>query len=76
MADAAIDDVQGRIRAEYLRARTKHAPMQSAHEGYAVLQEEVDELWDDIKANRSAQTQHEEAVQVGAMAFAFILETG
>ena len=33
----------------YLRARLKHKPMQSPHEGYAILLEEVDELWQEIK---------------------------
>ena len=45
-----VDEALNLIRAEYNRARAKHAPMNSAHEGYAVLKEEVDELWDDVKA--------------------------
>lgn len=32
------------------KARDKHAPMRGPHEGYAVILEELDELWDEIKA--------------------------
>lgn len=37
------------IGASYIKARKKHAPMRGPHEGYAVLLEEVDELWDEVK---------------------------
>ncbi len=35
---------------KYREAREKHPPMRSPHEGYAILLEELDELWDEIKA--------------------------
>lgn len=38
------------IAASYDKARLKHRPMQSPHEGYAILLEELDELWDEVKA--------------------------
>jgi NTP pyrophosphatase (non-canonical NTP hydrolase) len=62
---------------EYLNAREKFAPFNSAHEGYAVIMEEVDELWDEVKKNgqkRSLENLRKEAIQVGAMAVAFILD--
>lgn len=31
------------------KARAKHAPMTTRHEGYAVILEEVDELWKEVK---------------------------
>ena len=34
------------VKDELIRARKNHGPMLSVHEGYAVLLEEVDELWD------------------------------
>jgi NTP pyrophosphatase (non-canonical NTP hydrolase) len=46
----------------------------STHEGFAVLKEEVDELWDAVKANESKQRLREEAIQVAAMAIRFIQE--
>lgn len=46
----------------------------SAHEGYAVLLEELDELWDEVKKKHPDKYRmYEEAVQVGAMAMKFIL---
>lgn len=63
------------ILAELRRARAKHAPMHSAHEGYAVLLEEVDELWDEVKLREPLYAaMRKEAIQVGAMALAFIVE--
>lgn len=61
------------IQAEYERARMKFPPFRSAHEGYAVLLEEVDEMWDAIKRN-DIKAARLEAVQVGAMALAFLEE--
>lgn len=58
---------------EYERARAKHKPMQSAHEGYAILLEEIDELWQEIK-HGTPEKARKEAIQVGAMALAIIAE--
>ena len=70
-----FDSVAAEIAAEIRRARTKHAPMRGAHEGYAVLLEEVDELWDEVKRSKpDLAAMRKEAVQVGAMALAFALE--
>ncbi len=72
------DEVLAQIGASYAKARAKHAPMHSAHEGYAILSEEVDELWDEVKAwqpgfaNRAEM--RKEALHVAAMALAFIIE--
>lgn len=49
----------------------------SAHEGYAVLLEEVDELWDHVKVRqdkRDLAAMRKEAVQVAAMALLFIVD--
>lgn len=63
-----VDDVM----IELQRARYKHPGKQhSAHEGYAVLLEEVDEVWDEVKKNskrRDRKKMYEELVQVAAMA--------
>jgi len=47
MASKVIDEVA----AELAKARATHAPMNSHHEGYAVILEELDELWEVCKAN-------------------------
>lgn len=58
---------------EYHRARAKFAPMNSPHEGYGVLLEEMDELWDEVRAHDHDKTKlRAEAIQVGAMALRFI----
>lgn len=68
------DDVWAEVRAELDRAWTKFPRISSsAHEAYAVLQEEVEELWDEVKAN-NRQCQRAEAVQAAAMAVRFIVD--
>lgn len=60
---------------ELHRASLIYPPFTSAHEGYAVLLEEVDELWDEIKKSpkkRDPNKLREEAVQVAAMALRFV----
>lgn len=74
-----ILDAHADILLSYDKARQKHAPMQSAHEGYAVLLEEVDELWDEIKAWQPGadfdySKMRKEALHVAAMALAFLCE--
>lgn len=47
------------------------------HEGYAVILQEVDELWDEIKKNPKAYdipAQRKEAIQAAAMLIRFIVE--
>ena len=53
----------------------KYGPYHNSHEQYAVLQEEVDEWFDAIKANISDSCQYE-LLQVAAVALRFILENG
>lgn len=51
--------------------------MNSAHEGFAVLKEEVDELWDHVKTKqgkRDLKAMRKEAIQVAAMALCFAAE--
>jgi len=59
------------------RAMDHHPPYHSAHEGYAVIKEELDELWEEVRKkarNRSAKRLREEAIQVAATAIRFALE--
>ena len=58
---------------ELRRATKMHGPMISAHEGYAVILEEMEELWDEIKKKHPDKDKmHEEAVQLAAMAMRFV----
>lgn len=59
---------------EELRVATgAHGPMRSAHEGYAVILEEVDELWEEVRTrNHSRERLYTEAKHVAAMALRFM----
>ena len=65
------------IRTELTFARKKFDKFNSAHEGYAVILEELDELWDQVKKRPELRNSYElrkEATQVAAMSLAFMLE--
>lgn len=56
-------------------AQSTHPPMNSGHEGYAVIKEELDELWDEIKLKRqNVKNMRKEALQVAAMGLRFIID--
>ncbi len=61
------------VDAELRRATEKFGAFHNTHEGYAVLLEEVDELWDDIKAN-NLYASCDEAIQVAAMAMRYLFD--
>ena len=62
------------ILQEHERACEKFKPFNNPHEGYAVILEELDELWDAIKRNNPTGLLAEEAIQVGAMALRFLTD--
>lgn len=62
-----IGDAMESIRSELVRAMHKHGPMHTPHEAYGVLIEEVDEFFDEVKAN-DYDRQRKELIQVAAMA--------
>jgi hypothetical protein len=64
------------VLGELAIAEIKHpAGFHSLHEAYAVLKEEVDELWYEIKKQKpNHATVNKEACQVAAMAIRTILE--
>ena len=41
------------VKNELKKARSGHGRQSSAHEGYAILLEEVDELWDEVKKKQN-----------------------
>lgn len=57
------------VEYELASARSKHpTPMHSAHEGFAILLEEVDEVKQEVFHGKSRQLLREELIQVAAMA--------
>lgn len=64
-----------KILDEHWRATKKFKRLNSPHEGHAVIREEFDELWDEIKRrNHDYAAMEKEAVQLGAMVIRFLTE--
>lgn len=65
------------IDGELERATTRFDRFKSPHEGWAVIHEEMDELWEHVKANtgrdRDAML---EAVQIATMALRYVYDLG
>lgn len=54
--------------AELHNATDKFGPFNSTHEAYAVLKEEFDEFWDEVKKkNPNRENMRKELVQIAAM---------
>lgn len=69
--------IADKVAAEVRRARGLHSAFNSAHEGYAVILEELDELKAEVWKKRSVRDidlMRTEALQVAAMAIRFALE--
>lgn len=70
-------NVLGEVLREYRAASYKFPPFNSAHEGFAVLDEERDELWEEVKGNKrdgAYNRMRAEAIQVAAMAIRFVID--
>lgn len=62
------------VKKELERATEKFSKFASPHEGYAVIKEELEELWDLVKRNESKSLMRDEAIQVAAMAIRFVVD--
>jgi len=73
-ADLALD----LILMEYHDAIKVHLPFNNPHEGFAVILEELDELWDEIKATKNSVERTDqmkiEAAHLAAMALRFMVD--
>ena len=79
MTDTSIFSVHEKlaeIEAVLYRAQTKHpAGFHSGHEGWAVIKEELDELWEHVRADTANSAEaRKECIQIAAMALRFIEE--
>ena len=70
-----FDIVCNAVYAEFLRAHRTHGAYGTAHHGYAVIKEELDELWDEIKADNLHRACGE-ALEVAASAIRFVADLG
>jgi hypothetical protein len=72
-----IAEVMTAVEKELRRAVDLHGGMRSCHEGYAVILEEVDELWEHIRLKSNLRKKSEmrlEAIQIAAMAARFVVD--
>ena len=61
--------------AELTAATAAYGSFNSAHEGYAVILEEMDGLWDEVKRqNSDAEAMRHEAIQAAAMCLRFLID--
>ena len=70
-----MEDAMTIVENKLYDAMGEHAAMKSAHEGKAVIEEELDELWKEIKKKSPDNDKLiEEASHVAAMAVRFMVD--
>ncbi len=73
--EPGLRDVLAEIGTQLQKAQAKHAPMHGPHEGYAVILEELDELWEEVRAQKQyKEKMRHEALHVAAMAARFVID--
>lgn len=73
--EAKLQKLLAMVEAEFRKASAKNEPFHSCHEGYSIMAEEVDELWDEVKKKRklrSSRAMRSECRQIAAMAVRFM----
>jgi hypothetical protein len=64
-------DALAEVAVELMDARSIHEPLNSHHEAYAVILEELEEYWEEVRkrrAERDPARLREELIQIAAMA--------
>lgn len=68
-----LEHIISMVRYEILHAVAKHPPMNSPHEGHSVIMEELDELWDHVKADTGRSNDaRKEAIQIACTAIRYV----
>lgn len=71
----ALSTVLDELQEELGKALMKHASMCSPHDGHGVIREELEELWDHVKADTGRTPEaRKEALQVAAMAIRYVVD--
>lgn len=69
-----VEDAFSLVAMELDTAQDKFPSFNNYHEGYAVILEELDELWLEIKGKQQRPKLIEEAKQTAAMAIRFLID--
>lgn len=70
-----MDRISNSVLNELEKAISKHKKMNSPHEAYAVLLEEMDEFWDEVKKQtHNKSLMYKELLQISAMAQRAIID--
>jgi len=74
----SLEEILEDIKKEFETASVKWAAFNSLHEAYAIVLEEVNELWEEVKASQKNPSRikytREEAIQVATMAIRLIYD--
>lgn len=70
----SLPKYQGMVQDELIRATRAYGPINSPHEGYGIIKEELDEFWDEVKINNN-QEARKEMVQVAAMCLRYLIDS-
>lgn len=73
--EAKLKEMNDLVEAEVRRVASKEGPFSSAHEGYGIMLEEVDELWDEVKKKKKLRCKNlmrAECMQIAAAAIRFM----
>lgn len=76
MKSRSPEEIAVEIIEEYRRAERKFGPFNNGHEGYAVIKEELDELWKAVKSKDPMHMENarKKAIQIGAVAMRFAID--
>ena len=77
MFESERQKVLGDIDREFQLATRAHKPLNSLHEAWAVIREEVDELWEEVRKKPEARDWaqiYQELIQIAAMAMRLVLD--
>ncbi len=70
-----IKEAFTQLEGEISRALLKHKAMNSPHEGWAVIKEELDELWEHVRADTGNGAEaRAEALQIAAMGIRYAID--
>lgn len=72
-----LTKISQEIMREAVRARDRYSPYNSLHEAYAVLKEEIEEFWTEVKKrpnNRFKKSIRKEVIQIGAVSMLILMD--